>query len=350
MIKISSKIISENSPPFVIAEMSGNHNQSIERALKIVELAAKAGAHAIKLQTYKPETMTLDINEYPFLIKDEKSLWSGKKLFDLYRDAMTPWEWHEEIFSFAKKNNIICFSTPFDLEAVDFLENLNVPAYKIASFENNDFDMIKKVIDTKKPILISTGASKLNHISELVGFLKDHHCDNFILLKCTSAYPANPIDSNIKTIPHMKSLFECEVGISDHTLGIGVPLAAVALGASVIEKHFTINRSEGGVDSQFSLEPQEMSALVSESLRAWQSLGKINYDITDAESRSLQFKRSLYIAEDMKSGDLFSKENLKSLRPGFGLEPKYINLFVGKQIKCDAKKGTPLSWDFLNTN
>jgi N-acetylneuraminate synthase len=294
--------------------------------------------------------MTLDIDEYPFVIKDEKSLWTGIKLFDLYKDAMTPWEWHGEIFSFASKNNIICFSSPFDIEAVNFLENLNAPAYKIASFENNDFALIKRVIETKKPILISTGASKLNEISELVSFLKDHHCENFALLKCTSTYPSDPVESNIRTIPHMKSLFDCQVGVSDHTLGIGASIAAVALGATIIEKHFTIDRLEGGVDSQFSLEPNEMSALVSESLRAWQSLGRISYEITESEKKSIQFKRSLYITKDLKAGDYLSKENLKSLRPGFGLEPKYLELFIGKQIKYDIKKGTPLTWDILMTN
>jgi len=261
-MKIKNKIISNKNKPFIVAEMSGNHNQSINNALKLVRAAAKSGVDCLKLQTYTPDTLTLNVNKKGFIIKDKKSLWKGKKLYSLYKKAYTPWEWHKPIFEYAKKLGLICFSTPFDNSAVDFLEKLNVPAYKIASFENTDLPLIKKVIKTGKPVIISTGMANLRELKETVSFIKDHGCKNFALLKCTSQYPANPKYSNILTIPNMKKLFGCEIGISDHTLGIGTSIAAVSHGASIIEKHFTINRKNGGVDSSFSLEPQEMKSLV----------------------------------------------------------------------------------------
>ena len=303
-MKIKNKIISNKNKPFIVAEMSGNHNQSINNALKLVRAAAKSGVDCLKLQTYTPDTLTLNVNKKGFIIKDKKSLWKGKKLYSLYKKAYTPWEWHKPIFEYAKKLGLICFSTPFDNSAVDFLEKLNVPAYKIASFENTDLPLIKKVIKTGKPVIISTGMANLRELKETVSFIKDHGCKNFALLKCTSQYPANPKYSNILTIPNMKKLFGCEIGISDHTLGIGTSIAAVSHGASIIEKHFTINRKNGGVDSSFSLEPQEMKSLVIESKRAWESLGSIKYGPTKGEKKSIQFRRSLYVAEDIKKGEI----------------------------------------------
>lgn len=346
-MKIKNKIISNKNKPFIVAEMSGNHNQSINNALKLVRAAAKSGVDCLKLQTYTPDTLTLNVNKKGFIIKDKKSLWKGKKLYSLYKKAYTPWEWHKPIFEYAKKLGLICFSTPFDNSAVDFLEKLNVPAYKIASFENTDLPLIKKVIKTGKPVIISTGMANLRELKETVSFIKDHGCKNFALLKCTSQYPANPKYSNILTIPNMKKLFGCEIGISDHTLGIGTSIAAVSHGASIIEKHFTINRKNGGVDSSFSLEPQEMKSLVIESKRAWESLGSIKYGPTKGEKKSIQFRRSLYVAEDIKKGEIFTSKNLRIVRPGYGIQPKYYEKMLGKKAKKNTKKGTPVSWNLV---
>ncbi|RQD79734.1 MAG: pseudaminic acid synthase, partial [Methanocalculus sp. MSAO_Arc1] len=298
-MEIAKHFIGKDHPPFIIAEMSGNHNHSLDRALAIVEAAAKAGAHAIKLQTYTADTMTLDIAEGEFFISDEKSLWKGQSLYNLYKQAYTPWEWHEPIMKRAEELGLICFSTPFDETAVDFLETLNVPAYKIASFENNHLPLIRKVAATGKPLIISTGMATIAELDEAVRTARDAGCQDIILLKCTSNYPATPENSNILTIPHMRELFNCEVGLSDHTLGIGAAVAAVAHGATVIEKHFTLSRADGGVDSAFSMEPSELRMLVEETERAWQSLGGVVYGSMEAEKRSLMFRRSLYVAEDM---------------------------------------------------
>ncbi|MET3698889.1 pseudaminic acid synthase [Bacillus oleivorans] len=346
-IYIEGKKIGADHPPFIIAEMSGNHNQSLDQALKIVEAAAKAGAHALKLQTYTAETMTLDIREGEFYIKDRDSLWKGHSLYELYQKAHTPWGWHEPIFDYCRKVGIIPFSTPFDETAVDFLENLDVPLYKIASFENTDLPLIRKVASTGKPMIISTGMATLSELDETVRTAREAGAKDIILLKCTSTYPAPPENTNIKTIPHMKELFQCQVGLSDHTLGIGTAVASVALGATVIEKHFTLSREDGGVDSAFSLEPKEMKSLVEESLRAWQSLGQVQYGPTKKESSSIQYRRSLYIAKDLREGDILTKENLRIIRPGYGLEPKFYNVLLGKQVKMDVKKGTPVSWDLI---
>ena len=346
-MKIKNKIISNKNKPFIVAEMSGNHNQSINNALKLVRAAAKSGVDCLKLQTYTPDTLTLNVNKKGFIIKDKKSLWKGKKLYSLYKKAYTPWEWHKPIFEYAKKLGLICFSTPFDNSAVDFLEKLNVRAYKIASFENTDLPLIKKVIKTGKPVIISTGMANLRELKETVSFIKDHGCKNFALLKCTSQYPANPKYSNILTIPNMKKLFGCEIGISDHTLGIGTSIAAVSHGASIIEKHFTINRKNGGVDSSFSLEPQEMKSLVIESKRAWESLGSVKYGPTKGEKKSIQFRRSLYVAEDIKKGEIFTSKNLRIVRPGYGIQPKYYEKMLGKKVKKNTKKGTPVSWNLV---
>ena len=345
-IKIADTIIGTGSKPFVIAEMSGNHNQSLDRALKIVEAAAKCGAHALKLQTYTADSMTLDIKNGDFVI-DQESLWKGKNLYDLYKEACTPWEWHMPIMNRANELGMICFSSPFDEEAVDFLEELDVPAYKIASFENNYLQLIQKVASTGKPIIISTGMASIEELHEAVAAAKDKGCKDIILLKCTSSYPAIASNSNILTIPHMKDLFGCEVGLSDHTAGIGAAVAAVAHGASIIEKHFTLSREDGGVDSAFSLEPDEFESLVIETEIAWYSLGDVVYGGTDSEEKSRIFRRSLFIAEDMKAGEIFTDANLRIIRPGSGLPPKYYDQFIGKKIKHSAFKGQPVSWDLI---
>ncbi len=347
MIEIASKKIGLNHKPFVIAEMSGNHNQSLERALEIVESVAGTGADAIKLQTYTADTLTLDVSNGDFFIKDKNSLWEGRSLYDLYQEAYTPWEWHEPIMQRANELGLICFSTPFDNSAVSFLEDLNVPAYKIASFENNHLPLIRKVASTGKPMIVSTGMASLAEMDEMIQTILDAGCNQFILLKCTSTYPASPKNSNVSTISHMRSLFNCEVGLSDHTMGIGASIAAVSHGATIIEKHFTLNRSDGGVDSAFSLEPTEMKSLVIETERAWQSLGKITYGPTEAEKSSTVFRRSLYIAKDMKEGEVMSNENLRVVRPGMGLSPKYFETLLGKKVNRDLKKGTAVSWDIL---
>lgn len=346
-ISIEGRKIGLSHKPFIIAEMSGNHNQSLDRALKIVEAAAKAGVDALKLQTYTADTMTIDSENEEFFIKDKNSLWSGESLHKLYQKAYTPWEWHEEIFKKCEELGIIGFSTPFDETAVDFLENLNVPFYKIASFENNHIPLLKKVAKTGKPIIMSLGMANIAEIYEAVQTIKSCGNDKIILLKCTSAYPSTPKEANILTIPHMRDLFGCQVGLSDHTLGIGVAIASVALGASVIEKHFTLSRKDGGVDSAFSLEPDELTLLVIETERAWQSLGKVNYEKTTQEKSSLMFKRSLYIVKDMKKGEVLTKENVRVIRPGFGMHPRNYDDLLGKKISCDIKKGTPLKWELI---
>ncbi|AKP48480.1 Pseudaminic acid synthase [Bacillus smithii] len=347
MIKIGHKKIGKGEKPFIIAEMSGNHNHSLERALKIVDLAAEAGVDAVKLQTYTPDTMTLDIHTGEFFIKSDTNLWKGQSLYNLYKEAYTPWEWHEAIFERCQQHGLLAFSSPFDETAVDFLETLDVPAYKIASFENIDIPLIKKVAATGKPVIISTGMATVAELDEAVQAVRSQGNDQIVLLKCTSTYPATPENSNLATIPHMRELFGVEVGLSDHTMGVGTSVAAVALGASVIEKHFTTSREEGGVDAAFSLEPHEMKMLVEETERAWLSLGVIHYGPTNAEKPSLEHRRSLYVAEDLKEGDVITKENVRAIRPGHGLPPKYYDLVLGKTVKKDVKKGTPLSWDIL---
>jgi pseudaminic acid synthase len=346
-IIIQGKQIGGDRLPFIIAEMSGNHNQSLERALEIVEAAAKIGAHGLKLQTYTADTMTLDIKEGEFLIDDPNSLWYGHSLYELYQQAHTPWEWHEPILKRCQELGIIGFSTPFDATAVDFLESLDVPCYKIASFENTDLPLIRKVASTGKPMIISTGMATVAELDETVRTSKDAGCEDIILLKCTSTYPATPENSNLLTIPHLQELFNVQVGLSDHTMGIGAAVASVALGATVIEKHFTLRRADGGVDSAFSMEPEEMAQLVIESERAWRALGKVQYNPVKSEKNSLVFRRSLYIGEDLKAGDILTVENLRIIRPGLGLPPKFFDLFLGKRVNCDVKRGTPLSWDIL---
>ena len=343
--KIGSRQVGLDHPPFIIAEMSGNHNQSLDRALQIVDAAAQAGAHAIKLQTYTADTMTIDVKTGEFLIQDAKSLWNGKTLYDLYKEAYTPWEWHGPLFERARRHGMIPFSTPFDETAVDFLESLDAPFYKVASFENTDLPLIRRIAKTGKPVIVSTGMASLSNMEEIVKTLRSSGCENFVLLKCTSSYPATPENSNIRTIPHMREMFRCEVGLSDHTMGVGVAVASVALGATVIEKHFTLRRADGGVDSAFSLEPEELKALVLETQRAWQGLGRVFYGASESEKGSIQFRRSLYIVKDIKAGEKFTKENVRAIRPGFGLPPKFIDEVLGKTARMDLSRGTALKTD-----
>jgi len=346
-VKIGDIMIGADNAPFIIAEMSGNHNQSLDRALQIIEAAAKSGAHALKLQTYTADTMTLDVSGGDFFIDDENNLWKGQYLHDLYKQAYTPWEWHKPIMQRANELGMICFSSPFDESAVDFLEELNVPAYKIASFENNHLPLIKKVASTGKPMIISTGMATVSEIEEAVTAAREGGCKDFILLKCTSTYPATPENSNVLTIPHMRELFKCEVGLSDHTMGVGTSIAAVAHGATVIEKHFTLARADGGVDCVFSLEPDELKLLVEETERAWQSLGSVTYGGTGSEDKSKNFRRSLYAAESMQAGDTFTDKNLRIVRPGMGLPPKYYENFLGRKASKAIEKGTPIQWNLL---
>ena len=344
---ISEFSIGVKEPPFVIAEMSGNHNHSLERALSIVDAAADAGAHAIKLQTYTADTLTLDVDDGDFWISNEDLPWKNISLYELYQKAFTPWEWHEDIFRRAKEHGLVCFSTPFDETAVDFLTEIGAPAYKIASFENSHLPLIKKVALTGKPVIISSGMATVSELAETVSTAREYGCKDLALLKCTSSYPSKPSDSNILTIPHMRDLFNCEIGLSDHTLGVGVAVASIALGATIIEKHFTLSRADGGVDSTFSLEPDEFKILVAETARAHESLGCINYGSTASEQSSKVFRRSLYVAKDLKKGDVLTKENMRIVRPGFGLHPRYFETLLGKKVNQTAKTGCPLTWDII---
>lgn len=346
-MEIGTRSIGPNHVPFVIAEMSGNHNHSLERALNIVDAAAKAGAHALKLQTYTADTMTLDVGEGEFVISDPSSPWQGQSLYKLYQQAYTPWEWHKPIFDRARELGMLAFSTPFDESSVDFLESLDVPCYKVASFENTDLPLLRKVARTGKPLIVSAGMATLAELDELVSTVRAEGCSDLVLLKCTSTYPATPENSNIRTIPNMRELFGCEIGLSDHTMGTGVALAAVALGASVIEKHFTLSRADGGVDSTFSMEPAELSTLVTESEKAWRALGMIRYGPTETEIPSLMYRRSVYACEDIATGEPFTSRNLRIIRPGKGLAPKFYQGVIGKRAIRQIKKGTPLSWDLV---
>jgi N-acetylneuraminate synthase len=346
-ITIGAKRIGLEHKPFVIAEMSGNHNHSLDKAMAIVKAAAESGADAIKLQTYTPDSLTIDQRGGLFDISDPNSLWYGRNLYDLYGEAMTPYEWHKPLFDYAKELGIICFSTPFDEAAVDMLEDLGAPAYKIASFENNYHHLLKKVAGRNKPVIMSTGISELTDLLESVEVLKTAGCRELALLKCTSTYPSTPENTNVRTIPHMRQLFNCEIGLSDHTMGVGVPVAAVAMGATIIEKHFCLSRAEGGVDSAFSLEPHEFKSLVVETERAWQSLGEVHYGILEAEKKSLNYKRSLYAVKDINEGDAFSAENIRVIRPGDGLHPKYYDLVIGKKARTKISRGTPLNTDLF---
>lgn len=333
--------------PFVVAELSGNHNGSLDRTYELIDLAVEAGAHAVKLQTYTADSITIDADYPEFKIEDKKSLWGGRKLYDLYQEASTPYEWHEPIFDYCRKKNILCFSTPFDEHAVDFLEQFDPPCYKIASFENNHYPLIKKVVATKKPIIISLGLSSLKEIEELDQFLKKEGAKNYIFLKCTSAYPSDPKDANLSTIPFLHEKLGVNVGLSDHTMGTGVAIASVALGAQFIEKHFTDSRAKGGVDSAFSIEPAELKLLVQETERVWLALGKVSFDLSESEVKSLQFKRSIYVVSDIAPGEAFSPKNIRCIRPGLGLSPKHFDEVIGKKSTQALKRGQYLTWDMV---
>lgn len=347
MVAIADRLIGVDQPPFLIAEMSGNHNQSLDSALKIIDAAIDAGADAVKLQTYTADTMTLKMSGGNFDVTSSSSIWSGSNLYQLYDAAHTPWEWHEKIFEYARDKGIICFSSPFDSSAIDLLEGLGTPAYKIASFENNHLPLIERAAATGKPLIISTGMASISELFQAVETAYKAGCSQLILLKCTSSYPALPLDTNLKTIPHLKAMFGSEVGLSDHTLGLGVAVASIALGATVIEKHFTLSRSDGGVDSQFSLEPAEFKSLVHEANRAWQGLGSIHYGPTSAETDNSKYRRSIYVSADIQVGETFTEQNLRIVRPGDGISPSFIYAILGKRARKPFKAGQPLTLDDL---
>ena len=346
-IRIGSAEIGPGRPPFVIAEMSGNHGQSLDKALRLVDAAADAGAHALKLQTYTADTITLDVRDGDFFIDDPKSLWRGQALYDLYKLAFTPWEWHAPIFERARARGLVVFSTPFDPTAVDFLESLDVPCHKIASFENGDIPLIRKVAATGKPIVMSTGTATLAEIEEAVAAARDAGCRDLVLLKCTSNYPADPKDANLATLPALAQKFGCLVGLSDHTLGTAVPVAAVALGACVVEKHLALSRADADVDSAFSLEPAELAQLVQDVRRAWLAVGSVRFDLTESEQASRKHRRSLFVAQNVRAGEPLTAQNVRSVRPASGLPPKYLCQVLGSLAARDLPKGTPLSWDCI---
>ena len=331
----------------MIAELSGNHDGSIEKALSLVDAAADAGADAIKLQTYTADTMTLDFDGPGFTIRESESPWFGRSLHELYEQAHTPWEWHERIFQRAHDRGLTAFSTPFDDTAVDFLESLNVPAYKVASFENTDLPLITRVAQTDKPVIISTGMATLDEIEQAVEAARSGGCTELMLLKCTSSYPAPAKASNLASIPVMAERFGCPIGLSDHTLGIGVPIASVALGAAAIEKHLTMRRADGAVDSSFSLEPAELASMVEEVNRAWEALGAVFFGPTEQEVASLTYRRSLYLVRDVPAGQPLQAADVRAIRPGYGLPPGTISAVLGKSLIQDGERGTPLSWDLF---
>lgn len=346
-IHIGPYLIGPHQPPFIIAEMSGNHGHDLDKALRLVDAAAAAGAQALKLQTYRADTMTLNRTDGAFFIEDPDSLWHGQSLYQLYEKASTPWEWHAPIFERARRRGMVPFSTPFDDSAVDLLERLEAPCYKIASFENGDLPLIRRVAATGKPLIISTGMATLTELAEAVESARTAGCRDLILLKCTSSYPAEPTDANLLTLPHLAALFDCQVGLSDHTLGTAVAVAAVALGARVVEKHFTLRRADGDVDAAFSLEPEEFACLTRDARLAWQALGGIHYGPTAKEKASRRFRRSLYIACDLEAGARLTRDNLTCVRPAEGLEPRYLDLVLGRALRCAVKKGTPLRWELI---
>lgn len=346
-IWIDEKKIDEKSSTYFIAEMSANHLQDFDRAKKIIEAAKKAGADAIKLQTYRPDTITVDCKGKEFMATPG-SPWDGINLYDLYKMAYTPWEWHDKLFDYAEKIGITCFSSPFDLTAVDLLEELNVPAYKIASFEINDIPLIEKVAKTGKPIILSTGIAELTDIYLAIDTCHKAGNDNVALLKCVSEYPTPYDELNLKTIPNMSETFDCVVGLSDHSMGEAVAIAGITLGAKIIEKHLTLNRADGGPDASFSMEPDEYKHMVSSVRNVEKALGKVTYNLTDKQKNSKGRSRSLYIVEDIKEGQEFTMNNLKSIRPGYGIHTKYLYDIVGKKAKCDLKKGTAMKWEYVD--
>lgn len=345
-IEIAGRKIGENHPVFIIAEMSANHLQDYDRAVETIRKAKWAGADAIKLQTYTPDTITIDCNNEYFQIK-QGTIWDGTTLYKLYEEAYTPWEWQPKLKEIAEEEGLILFSSPFDYTAVDFLEEMNVPAYKIASFEITDISFIEYIASKGKPIIISTGIATLSDIEEALAACKRMGNNQVALLKCTSAYPSPMEDINLKVIPNMKDTFNTIVGLSDHTLGHTVALGAVALGAKIVEKHFTLNREDGGPDAKFSMEPDEFKEMVEKIRDLEKALGQVTYELTEKQKKSREHSRSLFVVKDIKKGEIFNNENVKSIRPGFGLATKYIGEIIGKRARCDIKKGTPMSWDLV---
>ena len=346
-MKILNRKINKNNPPFIIAELSGNHKGSLVRALKIIDKAKEAGASAIKLQTFDLNEMTINFRSKDFIINDKSSPWYKKNLYQLYKKAQTPRSWHKKIFKYSKKIGIICFSSVFDLKSLAFLEKLNAPAYKIASFENNHFPLIEKVAATKKPVIISTGMARIDEIKEIVKIFKLKNNNNFALLKCTSSYPTNPKESNIIAIETLNKKFRCEVGLSDHTEGIGASVASIAVGASIIEKHIVLKKNDGSVDESFSLSPLEFKNLVNEANNAWLSLGKKYLGPTKNEKNTLKFRRSIYVIKNSKKGDTLSNKNIKIIRPSYGLHPKFFSRLIGKKFKKTVRKGMPFKMSMI---
>ena len=346
-LEIKNKKIGKNFPIFIIAEISANHLQKYDNAVKLIKVAKEAGADAIKLQTYTPDTMTIDCDNKYFQIK-QGTLWDGQSFYQLYKKAYTPWKWQPKLKEIAESESLICFSSAFDKTAVDFLEKINVPAYKIASFEITDIPLIEYVASKGKPIIMSTGIATLSDIEEAVNACKRMGNEQIALLKCTSAYPAPLEEVNLNTIPNLGDTFKTVVGLSDHTLGISVPIASVALGACIIEKHLTLDRKLGGPDAAFSLEPDEFKAMVKSVREVEKALGEVSYDLTEKMKKSREFSRSLFVVKDIKVGEVFTEENIRSIRPGYGLPPKYLKEILGKQTTQDIKKGTPLKWGVIN--
>ena len=346
-VAIDGRAIGADYEPYVICELSGNHNGSLDRALMLLEGAAATGADAIKLQTYTPDTMTIDHDSPEFMI-DGGTLWDGQKLYDLYKEAQTPFEWHKPLFERARELGVTLFSTPFDETAADLLESLGAPAFKIASFEAIDLPLIAHVARKGKPMIISTGMSNLGEISDAVRTARDNGCDDLILLHCVSSYPAPDEDSNVRTVPHLAQAFGVVSGLSDHTAGSAVSVASIALGGSVIEKHFTTARADGGPDAAFSLEPAEFLALVNDCKRAWRALGKVTYDLCGSERKSLKFRRSLYVVRDIARGEALTRENVRSIRPGFGLPPKHLVEVIGARANRALSRGEPLAWNAIS--
>ncbi|WP_299186235.1 pseudaminic acid synthase [uncultured Psychrobacter sp.] len=347
-MEIDGRKIGKDFPPYIIAEMSANHNGDINNAFRIIEMAKRSGADAVKLQTYTPDTITFDSKSEDFMIRG--GLWDGNSLYDLYKSAYTPWEWHKPIFEKAKSEGITVFSSPFDFTAVDLLEDLNAPAYKIASFEAVDIPLIKYVASTGKPMIISTGMADAEEIAEAIAAARSGGCKDLVILHCVSSYPAKSEDYNLRTIPDMQRRFGCLVGLSDHTISNTTAIASVVLGARVIEKHVTLDRSGGGPDDSFSLEESELEALCISSKEAFYALGEVNYGLKSDEKASVKFRRSLYLVKDIKVGEILDMENVRSIRPGYGISPKYLHDIIGKKVNVDIKAGTPFKWNLIDND
>jgi pseudaminic acid synthase len=347
LVRIGKHEVGPGRRPFIVAEMSGNHDGDLDRALAIVDAVAASGAQALKLQTYRPDTITIDVDGPAFRVGDEHDLWGGQNLYALYEKAHTPWEWHEPIFRRAAEHGLVAFSSPFDPTAVELLESLGVPAYKIASSEIVDLPLIRLVAATGKPMIISTGMATVGEIDAAVRAAREAGCDQLVVLGCTASYPAVPGDAGLRALPLIADAFDVAVGYSDHTMGIGVAVGAVALGACLVEKHVTLSRAAGGVDAAFSLEPSELTALVTETERAWQALGEARIGPRTSEREGIRFRRSLYVVEDVRAGDVVTEHNVRSIRPAGGLPPDAITEVLGRTFRTDLPKGTPLAWDLL---